>query len=120
MNIKAYVLLAFLCLAHFCFTQELIKKKTVDKGLVTLSGIAHDGRWCGVLISQDSVIYYLEDGVRWEKQFVNKKVEVVGQLILEKRKYKVDKDDNKEIIYSAVLPERMLIIQSPSITLVEN
>ncbi len=120
MNIKILVILTFLCLAQFCFTQELIKKQTVDKGLVTLTGIAHDGKWSGILISQDSVIYYLEDGVRWEEQFVDKKIEVVGQLILEKRKYKVEKDDNEEIMYSAVLPERMLIIQSPSIILVKK
>ncbi|MCH2232261.1 MAG: hypothetical protein MK105_18140 [Crocinitomicaceae bacterium] len=93
--------------------------KVIDKGSITVTGITSDGKWSGVLLSQDSVLYYLEDGIYWEKKYMNKSVTVSGELRLEKRKYRVEKNESGEIIYSAVLPKHMFIITPFSITPIE-
>lgn len=111
------IALAFLLTSNFSFAQQLKRMRTLKKGTIDIIGVALEGKWCGMLRSRDSTLYYLEDDRHWDEKYVNKKVRITGDLILEKRWYKEQKDEKGEIIYSAVLPERMLIIVDPSISL---
>jgi len=82
---KRIIFISLLCLVIACQSihkPENIKEQIINTvgSEITIEGIAQNAKSGGVIITNDSVIYYIEGVDSWEDNFYNKKVKVKGIL----------------------------------------
>jgi hypothetical protein len=88
-----YVLFLMVILCQACAT---LNTNTMKDQLITVNGMAQNGKAGALLKSEDNTIYYIDGLGAWSPEMINRKVSVTGNLKVEKVSEKSLKNEQGE------------------------
>jgi hypothetical protein len=79
----SWILLSCFAILAACAQEKNSTNETMDKKMITVSGVAQNGKGNALLVVEDSTVYYIEGMDFWETIIVGRKIEITGVLQLE-------------------------------------
>jgi hypothetical protein len=79
----SWILLSCFAILAACAQEKNSTNKTMDKKMITVSGVAQNGKGNALLVTEDSTVYYIEGMDSWETNVVGRKIEITGVSQLE-------------------------------------